>query len=126
MSKVRQLHIFPLIKDSKQIGNLVLACLHNAPPRPRDYLRHDGCAYLPQTRIEIRELSVIESERGEGYGDTLLHLAITRARHSQLILTIDVPTVRNDVRRWLRSWGFQERIFWRSSQGIPFVMYDKR
>jgi len=77
----------------------------------------------PVSGIFIRRLHIAPKERGRGYGTLLLREAIDYSHKALLPLYIDVPGRRMDLRRWLRSFGFSENIFWHNTCDTPMVRY---
>ena len=115
-----------LIKNTKQkvLGSIAVELARDATPT-----RHE-LRYVWRNKniglvsgLFVRSLSVRQHERGNGYGSFLLSEAKSFAQRELLPLYIDVHSVRMDLRKWLRSFGFAESIFWHNSRETLMVRY---
>ncbi|MEQ1813819.1 MAG: GNAT family N-acetyltransferase [Candidatus Nitrotoga sp.] len=115
-----------VVKDTKQklLASMIIELALHVPPTPFEvryiWLRRETGLI---SGLHIRRLYTELTHRRNGYASHLVNEAIAYSRQVLIPLYIDVRAERMDLRKWLRSFGFAESIFWYNSGERPMVRY---
>ena len=113
-----------LVLKDEPVGTLLVTVATDVLPTPYERKWMWGHELSPRmSGIYIKHLFVARHARGEGFGSNLLLEAVKLGRGVGRHVYINTPVANTSARRFLRSNGFSENIFWFTPDHTLMVRY---